>query len=188
MSKITSYSIGWLALIMSSTAWSTEPGTPMNCTDLILAPGLTCIQSSNPGVGVGFSGEISVLDNDGRILSRGSNSLEDVIRELGPCGARMLYQMALVYYLSEKDGVRTPIISVNDRCLDPTTSTVESVGVGYLLFDSVKGILVFNPVSSCGNGSVGDSCTYTGGDWIARFKGFTPLKAALRKPPQAHSK
>jgi hypothetical protein len=186
MSKIISYSIGWLALILSSAAWSTGPGTPMDCTDLILAPGLTCTQASDPGTRVYFSGSISVLDNDGRILSRASNAQEDVIRELGSCGGHTLRQMALVYYVNEKDGLRTPIISANDRCLDPSTSTVESIGVGYLLFDAVKGELVFNPVSICrgpvdehGN-PVGGSCPYTGGGWIARIKGFTPLLTALR--------
>ena len=179
MSKIISYGIGWLALILSSAALSTGPGTPMDCTDLVLAPGLTCTQASDPGARVYFIDQISVLDNDGRILSRASNAQEDVIRELGSCGGNTLRQMALVYYVNEKDGVRTPIISANDRCLDPSTGTVESISVGYLLFDAVKGDLVFNPVSTCG-GVVGGSCPYTGGSWIARIKGFTPLLAALR--------
>ncbi len=40
------------ALVSASIAWpslATEPGTPMDCSDLELAPGLTCTTLTEPG-------------------------------------------------------------------------------------------------------------------------------------------
>ena len=184
MYKFKPFSIGLLALIMSSTAAATEPGTPMNCTDLVLAPGLSCRQASNPGAGAGFSANITVLDNDGRILSRGSDSSEDNIRLVGTCGSYDIYETALVYLVSSKSKVRTPIISVKQRCLDPNTSTIETLSTGDVLFDSVKGALVYGLASQCASlaGVEPVGCiNYGGGSWIARINGFTPLADALRK-------
>jgi hypothetical protein len=170
MYKTTSCCVGLLALVMGSTAMATEIGTPMDCTDLILAQGLSCAQSTAPGASTGFSANVSVMDNDGRILLRGTDSSEDNIRLVGTCGAIDLYKTALVYHLSD-EGVRRPIVSVKQRCFNAGTGEYETINVGDMLFDAVQGMLVISFSSVNPNG---------GGAWVARIKGFTSLKSLMR--------
>ena len=172
----------WLTML-SLPASATDPGTPMNCTDLLLSPGLTCSEFSNPGDGGRFRQNDAVVDNDGRIFEQGDGSNSDVIEELGFCGTNRLFELGLFWRVDE-GGVRTPIASVRSRCLDPTTSTVEGLRSASILFDSVNGALVVVMNSTCG--SRGDLCdNYNGGSWIARIDGFTPLADALPEPPLA---
>jgi hypothetical protein len=155
----------------------------MNCTDLLLAPGLSCSQFSNPGQAAFFRQNESVVDNDGRILTYGDGSVFDTIRELGSCGTNKIVELALVYRVGE-GGVRTPMASVNQRCLDSGTSTSEGLRVSSILFDSVNGTLIILLNSTCGPSAV--TCNnYGGGNWIAHINGFTPLADVLPKPPQA---
>ena len=164
-------------------AKATDLGTPMNCTDLFLSPGLTCSEFSNPGDGGGFRQNDAVVDNDGRILEQGDGSFRDVLEELGFCGSNGLFDQGLVWHVGE-GGIRTPIASVRSRCVDPSTSTVEGLRSASILFDSVKGVLIAVMNSTCG--SRGDLCdNYNGGSWIARIDGFTPLAAALPVAPLA---
>jgi hypothetical protein len=183
MSKFMPCCIGLIVMFMGPAAVATEPGTPMNCTDLLLAPGLNCSQFSNPGQGAFFRQNESVVDNDGRILTYGDGSVSDIIRELGSCGTNKIVELALVYRVAE-GGVRTPIASVNQRCLDPSTSTSEGLRLSSILFDSVNGTLIILLNSTCGPSAV--TCNnYGGGNWIAHINGFTPLTDALPKPPLA---
>lgn len=172
----------WITML-PLPASATDPGTPMNCTDLLLSPGLTCNEFSNPGDGGGFRQNDAVVDNDGRIFEQGDGSIRDITEELGFCGTNRLFELGLFWHVDE-GGVRTPIASVRSRCLDPTTSTVEGLRSASVLFDAVNGALVVVMNSTCN--SRGDLCdNYNGGSWIARIDGFTPLADALPEPPLA---
>jgi len=182
MYKVLIICFAWLTML-PLPASATDPGTPMNCTDLLLSPGLTCTEFSNPGDGGRFRQNDAVVDNDGRIFEQGDGSNSDVIEELGFCGTNRLFELGLFWRVDE-GGVRTPIASVRSRCLDQTTSTVEGLRSASLLFDSVNGALVVVMSSTCN--SRGDLCDdYNGGSWIARIDGFTLLAAALPEPPPA---
>jgi hypothetical protein len=172
-----------LLTMLPVPATATDPGTPMNCTDLLLVPGLTCSEFSNPGEGSRFRQNDAVVDNDGRILEQGDGSNRDVIEELGFCGTNRLFELGLFWHVGE-GGIRVPIASVRSRCLDSTTSTVEGLRSASILFDSLDGTLIVVMNSTCN--SRGDRCdNYNGGSWIARIDGFTPLAAALPEPPLA---
>lgn len=174
---------GLLGLLFGSAGLATELGTPMDCTDIELAPGLTCTQLTQPG-GSGLGGiNALVIDNEGQILARGGGSLFDVLEDLGPCGSSTLFHMAQVY---RGDGiVRAPILSTRSRCLDSATSTRESLSAANILFDAVRGSLLVAMVSSCGPEGR-DLCDgYGGGGWIARIDGFAPLADVLPAPPPA---
>lgn len=174
--------VGMLSMLPIPAA-ATDPGTPMNCTDLLLSPGFTCSEFSNPGERGRFRQNDAVVDNDGRILEQGDGSTRDVLDDLGFCGTFALFELGLVWHVGE-GGIRTPVASVRSRCLDPTTSTVEGLRSASLLFDSVKGTLIVVMNSTCG--SRGDLCNnYNGGSWIARIDGFTPLATVLPEPPLA---
>lgn len=152
--------VGFLALFPLPVS-ATDPGTPMNCTDLLLSPDLTCSEFSTPGEAGRFRQNDAVVDNDGRILEQGDGSFRDVIEELGFCGTQALFKLGLFWHVGE-GGIRTPIASVRSRCLDPTTSTVEGLRSASILFDSVKGTLIVVMNSTCG--SRGDLCdNYNGG-------------------------
>jgi hypothetical protein len=72
---------------------------------------------------------------------------------------------------------------VNERCLDPNTSTSEGLRISSIVFDSVNGTLIMLLNSTCGPSAV--TCNnYGGGSWIAHVNGFTPLADVLPKPPQ----
>ena len=181
MSRLVIVCVGLLAVLLGLPAAATEPGTPMDCTDLLLAPGLTCSQFSDPGEGGFFRQNDAVVDNDGRILEQGGGSIRDVLGDLGRCGTSRVLDLGLVFHVGE-GGVRTPILSVRGRCLDAATSTVEGLRSASLLFDAVGGTLIVVLSSTCN--SRGDLCDgYGGGGWIARIDGLTPLAAALPEPP-----
>jgi len=182
MSKLFIICVGILSMI-PLPAMATDPGTPMNCTDLVLSPGLSCSEVSKPGEGGRFRQNDAIIDNDGRILEQGDGSTRDVLQDLGFCGTQALVDLGLVWHVGE-GGVRTPVASVRFRCLDPTTSTVEGQRSASLLFDSVKGSLIVVLNSTCN--SRGNLCdNYDGGSWIAQIDGFTPLAAVLPEPPLA---
>jgi hypothetical protein len=165
-------------------AGATDPGTPMNCSDLLLSPGLICSEFSNPGEGGRFRQNDALVDNDGNILEQGDGSNRDIIDEMGMCGDSRLFNFGLLWQVNEGGG-RTPIASVQSRCLDLTTSTVEGLRSASIVFDSVNGVLVVVMNSICGSrgGTLCDN--YNGGSWIARISGFTPLATALPEAPLA---
>lgn len=167
--------------LTSLPALATELGTPMDCSDLILAPGLTCTEFSQPGEGRVFRQNDAVVDNEGKIYTESAGDISDILEELGTCGSRDLFEMGQVWHIGP-GGVRTPIISSRNRCLDETTSSVERVGTSTLLFDAVRGALVVGMVSSCSTGSFGACDNYGGGSWIAHIDGFTPLTDVLPTP------
>ena len=162
-------------------ASATDPGSPMNCTDLILKQGLSCSQFSNPGEGGFFRQNDVVVDNDGRIIEMGDGSFRDVLEELGTCGTNTLFDLGLIWHV-DAGGARSPLASVRSRCFDETTSTVEGLRSASLVFDSIEGVLIVVMNSTCN--SRGDLCdNYKGGSWIARIYGFTPLASKLPEAP-----
>jgi hypothetical protein len=182
MSKFMPCCIGLIAMLMGPAAVATEPGTPMNCTDLVLAPGLSCTPLSNPGQGFVFRNVESVVDNDGRIYTENAGSLADVIRELGFCGSRKIVELSLIDQIGA-GGTKTSIASVNERCLNPATNTSEGLRLSSLMFDPVRGDLIVVLSSTCGPDTA--TCqNYGDGNWMARISGFTPLADVLPQPPQ----
>ena len=183
MHKISIFCTAVLTMF-SLTAKATDPGTPMNCSDLLLSPGLSCSEFSSPGEGGYFRQNDALVDNDGEILEQGDGSTRDVIEELGMCGDFKLFNLGLVWQVNE-GGERIPIASVHSRCLDLTTSTVEGLRSASIVFDSVNGVLIAVMNSTCGSRG-GTLCNnYNGGSWIARISGFTPLADTLPEAPLA---
>ncbi len=186
------------ALAVPSLA--TQPGTPMDCSDLELAPGLTCTQLTplqQFGTRRGESGffesfpfqlpEDLELDNDSRLI----DITDDFIADVGTCGTSTLRRGAL---LRVRVGDTWEHIAIAQRrCLDPTVRHTESIEALGLHFDSVRGSLIVLFNSSCFADVVRPSCPYNpgtsgppardGGGWLARIDGFTPLAEVLPPPP-----
>jgi hypothetical protein len=175
-----------LALLVSlgsaAASLATEPGTPMDCSDLELAPGLTCTTLTEPGSGVFGPSGGAVLDNERRILQRGDGSTLDDLEVIGTCGTRSLVRAALLYGIAE-DASRSPLVTVRWRCLDASAGRVEDVRFSELLFDVVRGSLLVGASSQCSDRFFSDCPAYGGGGWLARIDGFTPLADVLPPPP-----
>jgi len=173
--------LGALALACAA-ATASELGTPMDCSDLVLPAGLSCSQLAPPGTGVGgFREGASVIDNEGVILQTGQGGVEDIIETLGRCGTRDLAHITLIY---EGDGVaQDPFISARLRCLDATTSAIEFIRSGNILFDAVAGRLIVGLNSSCFPSSSPACANYGGGSWIAHIDGFPSIADLLPAPP-----
>ena len=171
-----------LAAGLASPAFATDPGTPMNCSDLELAPGLTCTTLSEPGAGTINAFSLVAVDNDGGVPSRGDGSVSDNLEVIGSCGTANLVRAALLY-VNGVDGSRTPLVTVRWRCLDASTRRIESVRFANLFFQAVPGSLLVGASSGCA-APLGVGCPgYAGGSWTARIDGFTPLADVLPPPP-----
>jgi hypothetical protein len=175
-----------LALLASlgsaAPSLATEPGTPMNCSDLELAPGLTCTTLTEPGEGSWGAISATMLDNDGRILQRGDGSTADQLEVIGSCGGSNLVRTSLLHLVA-LDGARTPLVTVRWRCLDTTAEHRELVRFGALLFEAVPGSLLVQANTLCFARFGADCPGYQGGVWAARIDGFTPLADLLPPPP-----
>ena len=169
-----------LSLGFSAPALATEPGTPMDCSDLELAPGLTCTTVSGPDVAVQSEG---VVDNDGRVLVRASGSIEDNLEVIGACGTTDLVRAALLY-VDDVDGSRTPLVTVRWRCLDAPAGRLEFMRFSNVLFHAVPGSLFVGAFSSCAAAGGAGCPGYPFMSWTARIDGFTPLADVLPPPPQ----
>ena len=175
--------LGLLVGSLPLAALASEPGSPMDCTDLELAPGLTCTQLTGIGEERHRRTNDAVVDNDGHILEVASVRNRP-IEILGPCGAGRLIRSGLVYQV---DGAaQTPILSVARRCFDQASSSMEEMHTVGIYFDAVRGSLFVTMRNSCfsvggGGGTVCEG--FVGGDWDARIDGFTPLAAVLPSPP-----
>ena len=187
MQKLLLSSTLLVSLLLGAPALGTEPGTPMDCSDLVLAPGLTCTELRPPleEVSLGRTLETAV-DNEGRVLWVRDGAGEPV----GPCGLTTLRRRALLVAF-DATGSRTPLVTATDRCLDPTARYAEGVEATGLAFDPVRGRLFLALYSSCGLLTVRRGCPYTGPapstffeilSWVALIDGFTPLADALPAP------
>jgi len=180
-----------LALVVSlgsaTSALATEPGTPMDCSDLELAPGLTCTELRPPleEVTLGRTLETAV-DNEGRVLWVRDGAGEPV----GPCGLTALRRQPLLVAF-DATGSRTLLVTATDRCLDPTARYTEGVAATGFAFDPVRGRLFLALRSGCGLTTIRPGCPYTGPapstfseslSWVALIDGFTPLADALPPP------
>ena len=179
--RIAAVSLSVLLVAGGATpAGATEPGTPMDCSDLELAPGLTCTTLVEPGAGgLGVLSQ-SVLTNDGEILAVGIGSIADNIEPIGSCGSNSLVKAGLLFALPI-GGARIPLVTVDWRCLDAAASRVEYARFLAVLFDPVRGRLLVGAYSNCG-GPGGVCPGYGGGGWVARIDGFTPLAEVLPPP------
>ena len=178
----------FVSLLLGLPALATEPGAPMDCSDLELAPGLTCTEVRPPleEVTLGRTLETAV-DDEGRVLWVRDGAGEPV----GPCGLTTLRRRALLVAF-DATGSRTPLVTATDRCVDPTARYTEGVEATGLAFDPVRARLFLALRSSCGLHTVRPGCPYTGPapstfsetlSWVALIDGFTPLADVLPLPP-----
>src|SRR3972149_5864296 len=114
---------------------ATEPGTPMDCSDLELAPGLTCMNVTEPAdndLTATRIEEAFAVDNDGRLLTSGS-----VEATGATCGAQ-------AQPISRRLHVRlvfggTPLVASTDRC--GVGSRSDAVDARGFYFDALRGSL-----------------------------------------------
>ena len=166
---------------------ATEPGTPMDCSDLELAPGLTCTEVRPPLEEVTLGRTLgTAVDNEGRVLW---TSLGE--ERVGPCGLTTLRRRTLLVAF-DATGSQTPLVTATDRCVDPTARYTEGVAVTGLAFDPVRARLFLALRSGCGLTTARPGCPYTGPapstfgeslSWVALIDGFTPLADVLPPPP-----
>jgi hypothetical protein len=166
----------------------------MDCTDLELAPGLTCSEVTEPLDDRSF-GELpdKAIDNEGRVLVLFIGELGTIV---GNCGAGQLRRRDLVSAF-DREGDVTALVTATDRCVDPSLSFFDGVQAHGALFDPVRGSLVLHLSSRCQIRGIGGGpgCPYTGPtppgtfseslSWIARIEGFPPLAQVL--PPQCRN-
>ena len=181
-------------LSLAAPAPATEPGTPMDCSDLELAPELTCSEVTEPLEDRSF-GELpdKAIDNEGRVLVLFIGELGTIV---GNCGAHQLRRRDLVTAF-DGEGDVTALITTTDRCVDPSLRFVDRIQAHGALFDPVRGSLVLHLSSRCqiGGSGGGPGCPYTGPappgtfsealSWIARIDGFAALPQVL--PPQCRN-
>lgn len=179
VNKLALVSVLLVSLGLSAPALATEPGTPMDCSDLELAPGLTCTTVSGPDVDLLSEG---VVDNDGRVLVRADGSISDNLEVIGACGTTDLVRAALLY-LDDVDGSRTPLVTVRWRCLDASAGRFEFVRFSNVLFHAAPGSLLVGAFSGCAATGGADCPGYPSMSWTARIDGFTPLADVLPPPP-----
>jgi hypothetical protein len=165
-----------IPLQVADPAFATDPGTPMDCSDLELAPGLSCTRVDGPIMEVSSQ---NVLDNDGRLIRVGKGSNDDDLETIGSCGSSRLQRSALLW-LNDVDGSSEPIVSVRWRCLDAAASRFEYARFGAVLFHAVPGSVLVGATSNCGPDAA--TCPYLTTPWTARIDGFTPLGEVLPAP------
>ena len=169
-------------LLFTVAAHATEPGTPTDCSDLEVAPGLTCTALSPPGSGTFDLRSTGLVDNEGRVLDVGDGSVRDRVEPIGTCGTTDLYRQGLLFH-NQFDGSRIPLITFRVRCLDAALERLEGVRFNGLVFDAVRGRVLVPANSNCGS-SRGQPCPeYNSQRWTAAIDGFTPLADVLQTPP-----
>ena len=158
-----------LLLALASPAFATEPGTPMDCPELELAPGLTCTEL---GQSLGRDLDAAV-DNEGRVLWHDAGD-----EFVGSCGVEALWRRPLLV-AGDETGSRAVLVAATDRCLNPATRLTVAVNSFGLVFDPVRGRLFLR---------LQTGCRFPGGcpnarSWVAAIDGFTPLADVLPPPP-----
>jgi hypothetical protein len=169
-------------LLAAAAAHGTEPGTPMDCSDLELAPGLTCTEVTNPTEDLVIVQDGAAFDNDGRYLVAGWPGAV-----VGSCGSTELEQRNLIVSF-DSSGSATTLVSSTDRCVDPSIGHFERVSAASLDFDPVRGSVLLGAFSRCGPFEA-PQCPYGPSTaslvlaWTARIDGFTPLADVLAPLP-----
>ncbi|MEN8161310.1 MAG: hypothetical protein ABFS41_14660 [Myxococcota bacterium] len=174
-------------LLICAAGHATEPGTPMDCSDLDLAPGLTCTEVTMPLEDRAFGGlDEPGFDNDGRLLAVGFGGESE-----GVCGPFVSLIRGLIVVAYDHDGNRSTLVSAPARCVDPTHSLNDRLDSFGAAFDPVRGSLLVNFASRCSRLTPGPGCPYTGPQgsrttevlsWVGRIDGFTPLADVLPRP------
>jgi hypothetical protein len=179
-----------VSLALGAPSSATEPGTPMDCSDLELAPGLTCTTlipaPSSTLYRGGPVGTRGAVDNEGNIYVGGVEN--SALQQIGMCLGQPLFRRPLLRVLN--GSTWETLITAQDRC-STFPQRREGVSTVGLHFDA-RGSLYAEFASSCAFGAGGPqlACAqYIPGEdlsnnvWIARIDGFTPLADVLPPPP-----
>jgi hypothetical protein len=167
-----------LALLVSlgnaAPSLATEPGTPMDCSDLELAGGLTCTNLTQPADDDGIATTIEeafTVDNGGRVLAPGSHGATGA-----SCGTQPVFRREHVS-LAFGGG---SLVASTDRCAVGSRS--DALDTRGFYFDSLRGSLYVSFKSFCLQPG-GGFCGYFDGVWLGRIDGFAPLADVLPPPP-----
>ena len=180
-------SVALAALVTASLAvpaLAGELGTPIDCSNLVLAPGLTCTTLVPAPAATlyrgGPVGSRGAIDNAGNVYLGGVETSSLV--EIGDCLGQPLQRRPLLRKLVG-DGWE-PLIRADDRCGPFTREGTQTIG---LHFDA-RGSLFAEFSTFCVGLAVG-CAQYDGSEdrannvWLARIDGFTPLADVLPPPP-----
>lgn len=175
-----------LAVALAAPAQATEPGIPMDCSDLQLAPGLTCTTivpaPSTTLSNGGAIGTPGAVDNAGNVYLSGEDPA--MLEPIGICNGQPLFRRPLLRVL--EGGTWKPLIVAEDRC--SISVRRETVTARSLHFDA-HGSLWAEFLDACVGSPVCQN--YATGlpppnVWLARIDGFTPLADVLPPPPLPH--
>jgi hypothetical protein len=139
----------------------------MDCSDLEVAPGLTCTNLTEPVDDDPIATRIDDLfavDNDGRILTSIS-----AVATGATCGA-LSQPIFRREHVSLAFG-RGSLVASTDRCT--VGSLIDAVDVRGFYFDAPHGSLYVGFRSGCRR-SGGGPCGYGDAAWLARIDGFSP--------------
>ena len=166
--------VALLAITASSRA--PEPGEPMDCSDLILAPGYTCSEVVSPSSALPMSGNESrglsswtLIDNDQRVLALADEEGPVV----GDCGAWKPQRFPLLRLKVEETW--EPLVSFEQRCTDTSIPRIDRLYAASAHFDAVRGDVHLGLTSSCQN-------LGPGGTHCDEFH-WSPGSAASRRSP-----
>ena len=171
-----------IVIVLAIAAWTvtpaSEPGQPMDCSDLVSAfPGLTvtrlspprCPDDHSPGLLCWVNGSNTAVDNEGQLIGI------DGAPTGGACGSFPLSSSRVVRLVGGQEQV---LATMQQRCLSTEPEVVEVGGPAGLLFDPVKGRLFVWITSDC----VGD-CPYPQTHGACAIDGFPTLRRVLRGQP-----
>lgn len=161
-------------------AWASNPGDPLDCTDLQPdSPGYSCsIYAPMTPSGPQYYdfGQYTETDNEGQLL-------EVRRHEIGPCfsfGSQWRTQIIRINGTTE-----TVVAHWDDRCftsymdrIEPANVRIDSSGgqTGILNFDRSNGRVLAHLASVCQGGG----CSYGTRHWVASIAGFTTLFEVLQ--------
>lgn len=184
-----------LVLVASSIAVASEPGQPLDCSDMvILQPGLSCTTVIQPGSelcapieGVVNNwcqdGNAKETDNRGGMLLGRGRWLAEV-----NCGTE-LFTLYRYEFLRLANGSQELIAYIDDRCgVSNTKDGIDAGPLHNITFAPTTGRLTFSANSVCGDKGQ-ELCGYPSfGLWLGAIDGFETLFDVLHTfSPQAAS-
>jgi hypothetical protein len=166
------FAVCCLAVLVCSVTFASEPGQPLDCSDMqFTVPGLSCVVVAplgQPGIGFFTRGSDLVVDNEGySVIAQQSPDFYSAV-ELhrsanGGQSFEVFARIAPRWDQNPQDLIRF------------TDSRDVQSGIFYvpnhLVFDPVHGRLLVSFVSYCAGACPGSY----GGRWIAAIEGFTTL-------------
>ena len=189
------YVLAGLAIgICLVSAWASEPGQPLDCSDWVfLEPGLSCLLSSPSDVSVAYAGErfhvkhsqdeafafwtnpaVLGFDNEGRIMKLNETDT------IGTCGSRP-DQIALKRLeLRRFDGANDVLVAfVAERCVDDILPRVDHVHFDAGTLDAENGRIALMIAADCQSREVSDPC-YARETQFWALEGFTTAREILQ--------